>query len=349
LILAQEQVGLGHRVKVLPLKGKVELFHEFAHAGVEVDLTLLNKGFMTQVYLLRKFLSRNREVICHAHLPRAELVLALTFRVKVLRIGTKHNAERMLPNGNKILSRFLAKFIESRYETIICISKVVFDFLLKSGEMKNTSKYLVVHYGVIVAKERKSINRRPLKESLKIISIARLSPQKNLLHVVETARKLRIIDFDFKWYIFGEGYLRSDLEERIENLQLGDFVKLPGKVDAIDAELAYSDVLVITSNYEGFGLVLLEAMNMGKPIVAPKIPIFREILGEDYTGFYSEDSDGLANKLVSLTKKSELDELGDITWNLRLLFDAKKMVQNTIGVYLTSVEKVRVRRGLKRG
>ncbi|HEY0594059.1 MAG TPA: glycosyltransferase family 4 protein [Thermoanaerobaculia bacterium] len=72
--------------------------------------------------------------------------------------------------------------------------------------------------------------------------------------------------------IYGEGPLRSSLEERIRSHDPGARIHLPGTTTRLGEELARADLFVLSSSYEGFPNVLCEAMAAGVPVVATSCP-----------------------------------------------------------------------------
>jgi glycosyltransferase involved in cell wall biosynthesis len=77
---------------------------------------------------------------------------------------------------------------------------------------------------------------------------------------------------DWSLRIIGEGFLRSNLQQQISNLELDKRVELVGRTTMIGDELAQADIFALTSKYEGFPNVLLEAMAVGLPCVSFDCP-----------------------------------------------------------------------------
>ena len=109
----------------------------------------------------------------------------------------------------------------------------------------------------------------PKKEVHKqLILLARLMPQKRIDLMIDIWAQLAT---DFPgWHVkvLGEGHQRPQLEEKIIKLGLQESFQLPGEVQDVTKELQNSDILCLTSEYEGFGIVLIEAMANGIPVIA---------------------------------------------------------------------------------
>ena len=77
---------------------------------------------------------------------------------------------------------------------------------------------------------------------------------------------------DWRLRIVGHGHLREPLQERIDALGLGDSVELAGPTDDVPGEMARASIYALSSRFEGFPLVLIEAMSKGMAIAAFDCP-----------------------------------------------------------------------------
>ena len=101
----------------------------------------------------------------------------------------------------------------------------------------------------------------------RIVSVGRLTEQKNFQLAVQVAQKLKSYGIEFIWYILGDGELRQSLTEQIREYDLIDQVKLVGIKPNPYPYIANCDVFVQSSIYEGKSIVLDEAKILCKPIV----------------------------------------------------------------------------------
>ena len=111
--------------------------------------------------------------------------------------------------------------------------------------------------------------------------IGRLDPVKRLGDLVEAAG---ILGAAVRLRIFGEGSERPVIERLIAARGLGDRVILHGAIDGPEDALAQVGVLVLPSEAEGFGLVLIEAMAAGVPVVATRVPGIIDVVEHERTG-----------------------------------------------------------------
>lgn len=122
---------------------------------------------------------------------------------------------------------------------------------------------------------------RRAHEPRRIGFIGRLDPIKRVADLVAAMSHLPACRLD----IYGDGVERPRLEAQIERLRLRDRVSLHGAIARPHEALATMDVLVLPSKAEGFGLVLIEAMAAGVPVVGADVPGIRDVILPLRTGF----------------------------------------------------------------
>lgn len=132
-------------------------------------------------------------------------------------------------------------------------------------------------------KNKGKVIPNPIKENLPywikdnnskvIITACRLTEQKNIPLLID-AFEIFIKDFpNYKLKIFGEGNLRQQLENYIDEKGLNNKVLLPGFTENIHEEMVNSEMFVISSNYEGISNAMLEALAIGIPVISTDSPI----------------------------------------------------------------------------
>ncbi|HET6247914.1 MAG TPA: glycosyltransferase family 4 protein [Tepidisphaeraceae bacterium] len=111
--------------------------------------------------------------------------------------------------------------------------------------------------------------------------IGRLDPIKRIGDLLQA---MTFLDSAVHLHIFGEGAERTNIEETIARLKLHDRVTVHGVIADPAAALAQLDLLALPSQAEGFGLVLIEAMAAGVPVVATNVPGIRDVLRHGENG-----------------------------------------------------------------
>lgn len=282
VILVKEQIRQGLDVHIIYLKGEPELMEDFLTLGASVHQELASQSPLLQPIKFRKLLTGKTGVI-HAHLPRAELV-ALFANKRFQVIASRHNAEPFFPGAPKLISNFLSRLVERRSAKIIAISNAVKKYLITRGEVAKSEKIAVVHYGYTPKCGEVKLDTKPIHQVLKLGTISRLANQKDiptmLAAFLDYKKQLNTSSLS----ILGSGPLEVELKETAKNMGIADSVFFLGRSSLIYEFLAGLDVFVLTSKYEGFGMVLLEAMDAGVPVVASHNSAIPEVLGEDFPG-----------------------------------------------------------------
>ena len=123
------------------------------------------------------------------------------------------------------------------------------------------------------------VDRLPLgQRKPRLVSVGSLTPKKNFSTALLAIAEIReLVD---SYTIIGEGPERSRLEQLIREYDLQETVTLLGWSDAIEKYLQTSDIQVIPSLWEGFGLVAVEGMSTGLSIVASNVDGMRDVLGQ---------------------------------------------------------------------
>lgn len=280
LNLVKNQVKSGHKISVLTGKYDEAFLLEFRTLGVEV-ITEKNTWPCVKLSTLKRILSEID--LLHAHLPRAELValfLNLLFSVKF--IVTRHNTERMLTRYPKWLSRVVSRICTNRSSGVIAISNAVKNFLIETREVGSKVQIDVIYYGISLNIDRTGGVRKRSDNSPKdIVVVARLEPQKNLAFLLDVLQP-NLLSGDFRLSIYGDGSLKNELQAKSKFLDISQNVFFRGKVDNVIEILEGSELFILPSLYEGFGMVFLEAMVADCKVVASDLPVTREIFGFSY-------------------------------------------------------------------
>ena len=159
-------------------------------------------------------------------------------------------------------------------------------------------KSVVIHNPVSVDEKKYSL---PTKTDNRIVTIGRLFPQKNHKLLINAFNQIKDLYPETTLEIHGDGVLRNELQEHINNLSLNNRVFLKhSRPDVLDC-IYGSRLFVLPSIYEGMPNTLMEAMALGIPVISSDCPCGgpRELIKDGKNGylFKNNDLDDLVNKM----------------------------------------------------
>ena len=153
------------------------------------------------------------------------------------------------------------------------------------------------------------------QETFRVGIVGRLVPIKNFELFLHAARIVADKHAHVRFHIVGQpGFLESDLEyfrdikDLIQRLNLAELISFHEPVEDLSPVLARFDLLVSSSHIETFGRTLVEAMAMGKPIVATAVGGVPEVVADGEVGFLvpAGDANALAKKISLLVEDDDL-------------------------------------------
>ena len=152
----------------------------------------------------------------------------------------------------------------SQFAKIVVLTSNDKEFFINRGLGDKT---IVIPNPVLPSNEPKSSC-----EAKRIISVGRLVYQKGYDNLIDIFKVVNKTHPDWKLDIFGDGPLKNQLLQKIKSDGLEDIVNLKGISNNIPSELSLSSIFVLSSHFEGFSMVLVEAMNQGVPCVSFACP-----------------------------------------------------------------------------
>ncbi|MCA8981088.1 MAG: glycosyltransferase [Planctomycetes bacterium] len=342
------QTARGHEVRVAYLKGAGSLRNDFLEAGAaQVIHAPLGVGSYTRLWPAL----RAADVV-HTHLLKADMSvapLALLAGKRAHLVSGKHNDEQVLKRPlvslvHRVLGRIPAR--------TIVLSDHVGRFFARYGGVA-PAKQRRIYYGLdrtpfesaaarrveLIGPRRADFGWRP--GDVVFVCVARFAPQKAhdvLLRAFHAARartdaplRLLLVGDD----PFGDGRTRAEALAR--ELQLGSDVRFAGIRRDVAELMAVSDVFVMSSLWEGLGLVFLEAMATGLPQLGSRVSAVPEVVAEGETGLLVPpgEVEPLAAGMVELASDDALRDRMAAAGRGRVarLFAIDRMVDETLDVY----------------
>lgn len=310
----------------------------FRAAGVRtVDLGAHRRTDPRAVLRLGRLLRRCRFDIVHAHSLRTELAAVLWSRL----LGDAPAVLRTVHNTDDFYIRFpyaaLARASAGRLDRIIVISDAVGRFLREHTGLP-ADKMVRIYYGIDLA----GWDLPPALTAPRIPTIglvARLAPQKGHRILFDALPGILAAVPNVRVRIVGHEELSSVGELRAYAVDRGvaDHVCFEGFVDDVPTLMHELDLVVLPSLWEGFGLVLLEAMAAARPVVASAVGPIPEVVTDGETGLLVPPGDpsALADAVVRVLRDPDLaDRLGRAgRARAERTFGARRMVEQTDRLY----------------
>ena len=175
----------------------------------------------------------------------------------------------------------------------------------------------------------------------RIIAVGRLANQKRFDRLIEA---FSIISTKFPiWHvdIYGDGQLHDNLENQIKELGLSNRVIIHHFTSNIIVEYQKSQFLVLSSDYEGFGLVVTEAMACGIPVVSTDCPFGPStIIDDGQTGLLSRmDASDLAKKMEwMIVHETERKKMGERAYRSAALYRKDLVVSEWEKAYMSVIK-----------
>lgn len=171
----------------------------------------------------------------------------------------------------------------TKYNRIICVSDTVRDAFIRKYKIDKNIE--VIHNlnntEEIINKAKETLDLPP-NESLQMIAIGRLEQQKGFIRLIENLNRIK--NRNYSLWILGEGSQRKKLEEKIEEYDLTNNVKLLGFQQNPYKFLFKSDALICSSYAEGYSTVISESLILGVPVFSVECSGVAEQLKEGLFG-----------------------------------------------------------------
>ena len=161
----------------------------------------------------------------------------------------------------------IASYLFPKAQKVVCVSQVAMQ-AFKNKLISSTA--LITIYNPVDFERLNFYAKQTVKiniESKYIIAVGRLEQQKRLDRLIQAYAESKL-KHEAKLLILGEGSLRTQLQAQIKNLGLLEQVLMPGNIENPHPNIAGAEFLALSSDHEGFPMVLIEALAIGKPVIS---------------------------------------------------------------------------------
>jgi glycosyltransferase involved in cell wall biosynthesis len=312
------------------------------------ELAAINYGLGTSNYLreLRRLVRKHS--ITTAHIIFFDYFSALPWIAR--RAGIRNIIYEMQNSGEfratswkKLLLQLRTKLTSAPMTRVIAISEFVKVQLIKGGlaEEKIVVRYLGVDTKRFApdpaAREQWARDFNVGADELILSTVSYLRPFKNPHVLVETCKELADRKVRARLFVAGDGEMLPGLRALSKQLGVEDRIHWLGNVPDPKSLLQASDIFVLASTGEAFGLVLAEAMACGVPIVGSRHGSLLEVVDEGKTGLLVRplDAKAFAGAIERLAGDVDLRrKMGrQAAEHVRAKFTIEKVVAETIRIY----------------
>jgi glycosyltransferase involved in cell wall biosynthesis len=264
-----------HRKKIAIYK--VKLKHIIIESNIDVCISLCGK----EIDFLYKLPVRCKKI--------AELHFAMNYRKQFLTSNHRGFLWRIL---GEIRTYQLKKALKS-LDKLVVLTK----HDLEQWQLTHTNAIQIPNINPLFNPEKSKLI------SNKVVSLGRLDAQKGYDMLIDAWRLIALKCPTWILEIYGQGEWYQKLKAKINNYNLQDKIILKGIVSNVEKVYCESSIFVLSSRYEGFGMVLIEAMSCGVPVVSFECEHGpREIITDGHDGFLVEPNNigQLADKICFL-------------------------------------------------
>jgi len=308
---------------------------EFEKAGIFVkNLNMKRdiKGMFKSLYELNALVVEEKIEIIHTHMFHP-LIFAylLKLRHPKLKIVFTSHSENIGSNLREKITKFLKFFRDA---------DVIFSKHMHTDIYKKDA--YVIPNGVDIEKFSQKLEKN---SKFTFIAVGVLRKGKNHVSLVENAKKLKSLGYEFEVHIVGSGDASGDEKENIENAiekaNVKDVLKMLGSCDDIASLLSKADCFVMPSLYEGLPISLLEAGAAGLPVISTPVGAISSVIDEHCGYLATLDKFGDKMEYV-LNHKQEARKMGE---NLRNLISEKYSIKSMTHAHEDIYKNILKKRG----
>jgi len=291
-----------YSVSIVILDGRKSFFSHHMDGVALIDLNTINasKSFFPLYKLLKKekpyavFVTGS-----HINTLLASVSFLISSPILIARESNiPHQMVQYAGKKGRIIN-LLIKKLYKRFDKIVCQSAEMQQSLANTYAL-DPQKLVIIPNPIVPANIEKQESNNVLK---RLIIVARLSHEKGHIRLLEMMQSL---PQHYQLTIAGDGPLRSDIEQKIAQLNIQDRVRMVGQVSAVTTLIAQHDLLVLSSFTEGFPNVVIESLSVGTPVVAFEVGGLSHIITNDFNGYIVPQGDiqQFADRVVAACNKN---------------------------------------------
>lgn len=256
--------------------------------------------YFAEAILMWRWLRRTGVRHLHVHFANAASMVALLYATFARAEGAGYSFTMHGPTEFDEVERFRLREKVAGADFVACISDYARAQLMRLTDPGDWQRLEIVHCGVDTARWTPG-DAGSAGTGLRLLTVARLAPDKGLGLLLEAVARVAGEGLDVTLEVVGDGPDRVALEARSEDLGLGERVRFAGAIgrDRIQERYRAADAFCLSSFAEGVPVVLMEAMALERPVIAPRVMGIPELVEDGVSGslFAPGSVDGLAGAI----------------------------------------------------
>ncbi|QIC74735.1 glycosyltransferase [Acinetobacter indicus] len=340
--LSKKLIEKGINVEVLLIDGrKTHFLEDLLQSGIKVHWLGENINRFHPRYIKQVATYLDKYDLVHVHIFPTSYIVALASLLNKKSapiIFTEHSTFNS--RATNLIFKRIENFIYSRFAKIIGITPEVKNFILDNLKVADI-KIQTITNGVDIEKITftQDISRIDLgfvEEDILILMAARFSKEKDFQTLI---RSLTYLPEQYKLIMCGDGLKKQECEILVKNLNLSNRALFLGNRSDIYSIMKVSDINVLSSHYEGFGLSIVEAMAAKKPVVASNVPGMNNVVKDAGLLFEVGNDVQLAKHLLELgTNESYYAKISAQCFERAQQFSLDTMAEEYINQYNDTIK-----------
>lgn len=270
----------GYDVDILLFDGTETPFKkQLQEKGVRIYHLGIGGSVYNPLFVLKLIPFLKHYDIVHTHNTACQFFVALTkylFYRKVKLITTEHSTNNR--RRNIVWFYSIDKFMYNQYDTIISISNLTADLLEQYLGISYPIKTIENGVNISIFQQAEPLDRNILYSTSLLCMITMVAGFRKEKDQDTLIRAMVFLPPEYKLCLVGDGERRKICENLVKKLGLVDRVVFTGVRTDISQVLKTSDIIVMSSYYEGLSLSSIEGMSVGKPFIASDVNGLREIV-----------------------------------------------------------------------
>ena len=326
----------GVDVELLLFVGKRTMFYDqLEREGVSIHAFSESGSVYNPKHLWRlyRFLKKNRFDVIHTHNTAPQIFAAiLSVFMNLNLVTTEHSTANRRRDWKWY--KLIDKWMYNRYSLVVSISDAAQSNLMSYLEItEDADKFITVYNGIDVDKYANAVGSHVNAVSKKIVTmVAGFRYQKDQDTLIKAMALLPKDEYEL--WLVGDGERRKELEDLVAAENVSENIKFWGVRHDVPNILKSSDIIIMSSHFEGLSLSNIEGMSVGKPFIASDVDGLHEITEGAGLLFQHGDYRQLASMILELTNNVDLyKEVADKCLQRARQYDISKMVEGYMSVY----------------